>query len=129
MHLDIFAPLMAPLKHIITKVENTAAKIWAHRGIVRSASDIGPLLREYAWIFCQTQTHASVVCVAVTENHEADAASWLTHLPVLQFTRHFNTAFPQQYPWWMRLLLCVAKHHMLTMLHKNRLLQDCTLPL
>ena len=36
-HLHIFVPLMAPLEHILTKVENTAAEGWSCRGSIRYA--------------------------------------------------------------------------------------------
>ena len=44
-HLHIFAPLMVPLEHISTKVDNTAADSWERRGSVSSATAVGPLLR------------------------------------------------------------------------------------
>ena len=43
-HLHLFAPRMAPLKHISTGVDNTAAEILARRGSVSTATSIGPLL-------------------------------------------------------------------------------------
>ena len=35
VHLHIFAPLIAPLEHISTKVDNNAVKSWARRGSER----------------------------------------------------------------------------------------------
>ena len=43
-HLHMFAPHMAPLEHISTGVNNTAAEGWAHRVGVSTATIIGPLL-------------------------------------------------------------------------------------
>ena len=43
-HLHLFAPRMAPLEHISTGVDNTAAESWARRGSVSTATAIGPLL-------------------------------------------------------------------------------------
>ena len=43
-HLHLFAPRMAPLEHITTGVDNTAADIWARWGSVSTATAIGPLL-------------------------------------------------------------------------------------
>ena len=59
-HLHLFALRMAPLEHISTGVDNTAADIWAHQGSVSTATAIGPLLRESAWITCQAKIHASI---------------------------------------------------------------------
>ena len=61
------------------------------------------------------QTHASVVRISGVDKHEADAELRLTHLPVANFTRNFNTAFPQQENWYIHLLTCTATHQMLTM--------------
>ena len=44
-HLHLFAPRMAPLEHISTGVDNTAAERWARRGSVSTATTIGPLIR------------------------------------------------------------------------------------
>ena len=59
-HLHLFSSRMAPLKHISTGVDNTAAKIWARRGSVSTATAINPLLREAAWITRQAKIHASI---------------------------------------------------------------------
>ena len=47
-HLRLFAPCMAPLEHVSTGMDNTAAESWACRGSVSTATAIGPLLREAA---------------------------------------------------------------------------------
>ena len=47
-HLHLFAPRMAPLEHISTGVDNTAAESWARRGSDSTATNIGPLLQEAA---------------------------------------------------------------------------------
>ena len=73
-HLHLFAPRMAPLEHISTGVENTAAESWARRGSVSSATAIGSLLREAAWITLQAKIHASIKRIPGVENIEADAA-------------------------------------------------------
>ena len=44
-YLHLFAPRMAPLKHISTGVDNTAEESWARRGSVSTATAIGPLRR------------------------------------------------------------------------------------
>lgn len=46
VHLHIFAPLIGPLEHISTKVDNNVVKSWARRGSVSSANTVGHLLRE-----------------------------------------------------------------------------------
>ena len=74
-HLHLFAPRMAPLEHISTGVENTVAESWARRGSVSTATAIGPLLREAAWITRQAKIHASIKRIPGVENIEADAAS------------------------------------------------------
>ena len=45
-HLHIFAPLMNPLYHIATKVENTAAEVWSKRGSSISSTAVSTLFRE-----------------------------------------------------------------------------------
>ena len=47
-HLHLFAPSMAPLEHITTLFDNTAADIWDRHSSVSTATAIGPLLREAA---------------------------------------------------------------------------------
>ena len=66
--------------------------------------------------------------IAVVDNHEADAASRLTHITVVEFTCHFNATFPQKEPWRLCLLPCAEKHCMLTMLHTKRLMWYFPLP-
>ena len=41
-HLHLFAPHMAPLEHIFTGVDNTAAEIWARRGSVSTSTAFAP---------------------------------------------------------------------------------------
>ena len=55
-HLHLFAPRMAPLDHITTGIDNTGAESWARRGSVSTATAIGPLLREAAWITRQSKS-------------------------------------------------------------------------
>ena len=74
-HLHLFALRMAPIKHISTGVDNTAAESWACCGRVSTATAIGPLLQESAWITCQAKIHASIKRIPGVENIEADAAS------------------------------------------------------
>ena len=93
VHLHLFAPKMAPLEHIRTLVDNAATEGWERRGSVSSATPMGPLLREAAWITRQTHIHASVKQINGLENQEADAASRLTHLPVQNFLEHFSSTF------------------------------------
>ena len=42
-HLHLLASRMAPLYHISTGVDNTAAEIWARQASVSTATAIGPL--------------------------------------------------------------------------------------
>ena len=58
--LHLFAPCMAPLEHISTGVDNNAAESWACRGSVSTATAIGPLLREAAWITRLSKIHVSI---------------------------------------------------------------------
>ena len=102
--LYLFAPRMAPLEHISTRVDNTAAESWARRGSVSTATAIGPLLRESDWITRQAKIHASIKRIPGVENIEADAASRLTHLQVHAFLKSFNTSFPHPMPWRLSLL-------------------------
>ena len=104
-HLHLFAPRMAPLENISTGVDNTAAESWARRGSVSTATAIGPLLQEAAWITCQAKIHASIKRIPRVENIEADAASRLTHLPVHDFLKSFNTFILQPTPWRLSLPL------------------------
>ena len=84
-HLHLFTPRMAPLEHIATGVENTAAESWDRGGSVSTATTIGPLLREAACITCQAKIHEYINFIPGVENTEADAVSILTHLPVPVF--------------------------------------------
>ena len=59
---------------------------------------MGPLLYESAWITRQTHIHASVERITGLKNHEADAASQLTHLPVRNFLKNFRSTSPQPLP-------------------------------
>ena len=115
-HLHLFAPHMAPLEHISTGVDNTAAEIWACRGSVSTATAIGPLLQESAWITHKVNIHASIKRIPGVENIEADAASQLNHPPVHAFLKYFNTSFPQPTPWWLSLLPSGATPRLHTML-------------
>ena len=74
-HLHLFAPRMAPLEHISTGVDNTAAESWARQGSISTATAIGPLLREAPWITRQAKIHASIKRITRVENIEANAAS------------------------------------------------------
>ena len=109
-HLHLFDPRMATLEHISTGVDNTAAESWARGGSVSTATAIGPLLREAAWITCQVKTHASIKRIPGVENIEADAASRLTHLPVHAFLESFNTSFPQPTPWRLSAIKLALSH-------------------
>ena len=121
---------MAPLEHISSGVDNTAAESWSRRGSVSTATAIGPLLREAAWIRSQSKIHASITCIPRVENIEAGAASRLTHLPVPVFLKSFNTSFPQLTPWRLSLLpsgVTPRLHTMLLTKHspKSYPLPDC----
>ena len=103
-HLQLFAPRMNPLEQITTGVENTATESWALCRSVSTATAIGPLLQEAAWITRQSKIHASITRIPGVEKIEADAALRLTHLPVHAFLKYFNTSFPQPTPWLLSLL-------------------------
>ena len=103
-HLHMFSPRMAPLEHISKGVDNTAAKSWARRGSVITATVIGPLLQEAAWTTRQAKIHTSIKRIPGVENIEADAALRLTHLSVHSFIKYFNTSFTQPTPWRLSLL-------------------------
>lgn len=81
-YLNIFAPLVEPLEHIYTKVENMSVGICKRRRRVSSTIAVGPLLREEEWICLQTQTHISVAQIVGMYNKEADDVTWLTHLTI-----------------------------------------------
>ena len=122
---------MATLEHIYTGVDNTSAESWARRGSVSTATAIGPLLQEAAWITRQAKIHASINRIPGVENIEADAASRLTHLPVHAFLKSFNTSFPQPTPWRLSLLPFGVTPRLYTMLitkqsPKTSPLQDCS---
>ena len=127
-HLHIFASLMAPLDNISTNVDTTMEESWKMIGSVSSKTMMGPILREAACIYWKTKIHASVAQVKGEDNQKSYAASILTYLTVDSFNSHFNGKLPHQETWWMSLLPCAVNHHMLTILHTHRLLQDCPLP-
>ena len=74
-HLLIFAPLINPLEHIFTKVNNTVAEGWAKRGSASFATAVGPLLRKMVWINRQPRTYLSVSQISWVDNKESDAVS------------------------------------------------------
>ena len=79
-HLHISVPLMAPVDHIATKVNNIAAESWAWQGIIRFTSAVGKLLQDLAWLLYQPRTHRPVTCIIYNNNKELDAVSQLTPL-------------------------------------------------
>ena len=99
MQLLIFTPMMAPLAHIHTYVDDTAAQGWSNQGSVSMSSLVGPMLREVALSVRLQHTHASVRRVPGEENKIAYAALWLTHLPDRQFLSHFCRHFLQSNTW------------------------------
>ena len=111
-------------------MDNTAAESWARRGSVSTATAIGPLLQEAAWITRQAKIHASIKRIPGVEKIEADAASRLAHLPVHAFLKSFNTYFPQLTPWGLSLLPfgVTPRLHMMLLTKqspKASPLQDC----
>ena len=92
------------LEHTATGVDKTDEERRACRGSVSTATAIGPLLQEAAWITRQARIHAYINCIPGVENTEADTASRLTHLPVHTFLQLFNTSFPQPTPWRLSFL-------------------------
>ena len=85
---------MAPLEHISTGVDNTAAESWAQYGSVSTVTAIYPLLPKDACIMRQAKIHASITRIPGVEKIEADADSRLTHLTAPTFLKSFNTSFP-----------------------------------
>ena len=63
MHLLLFASRMETLAHIHTYVDNMAAQGWANRGSARTASSVGPILREISLVERRQHIHASIGCV------------------------------------------------------------------
>ena len=90
----IFAPRMAPLAHIHTYINNTAAHGWDNRIIFRRASTVSPVLRDIDLAMRLQNIYASVGRVSGEENKMADAASSITHLLDRQFISHYRTHFP-----------------------------------
>ena len=99
--VQLFTPKMAPLAHIRTTVDNTAAQGWDNRGSVSSATAVGPILRDLALLKRTHKIYSSVKRIAGVDNNMDDAASRLTHLTDNMFLRHFFLTFPQRKPWRM----------------------------
>ena len=99
MQLLIFFLKMAPLVHIHTYINNTVAQGWSNRGSVRTASSVGPILRELYSEARPQHIHASVGRILGEDNKMEDAVSWITHLPDWQFLSNSRKHFPQSKTW------------------------------
>ena len=119
MQLLLFSPRMAPLTHIHTYIDNTASQVWANRGSISTASEVGPILREIALAMRRQHIHAFAGSVPGEENKKTDAASMLTHLPDRKFISHFRTHFPQSKPWKLLPLPSTYRRQLTKMLHSN----------
>ena len=62
-------------------------------------------------------------------NKHKDEALKLITLPLSRLMIHFNTYLLHPKPWRLRLLLCEAKHQVITMLTTKRSLLNYLLPL
>ena len=92
-HLHIFAPLMEPLDHIATKLDNHTTK---EGGICVSESStisVVLLLKDADCIFRQTRNHTPVSYMVGINNKYSNSALRLTQLSVSQFMCRFNTIF------------------------------------
>ena len=114
--LHILSPRMAPLEHIETGVNNTSAESWARRRSVSTATAIGLLLHEAAWITRQENTPVSITRIPGVKNIEAGAASRLTHLRLPAFIKSSNNSFPQLTPWRLSPLSSVVETRLHTMI-------------
>ena len=86
----IFTPRMAPLAHIHTYVDNTAAQGWDNLGSVNTASAVGPILQEIALAVRCQKIHAYVGCITGEKKKMVDAMSRLTHLTDHKSLSHFS---------------------------------------
>ena len=54
----LFSPSMAPLAHIHTCADNTAAQVWDNIGSVSTSSSFGPILQEISLAARRQHIHA-----------------------------------------------------------------------
>ena len=120
MQILIFTPRMALLVHIHMHVDDTAAHGWDNKGIVITASSVGPILRELSLAARRQHIHASVGRAPGEYNNMADATSRFTHLPDRQFISHFCSHFPYNKPWLLPPMPSDYNLHLITMLLKKQ---------
>ena len=116
MQILIFAPRIAPLEHIHTYVNNTAAQGWANRGSVSTASSVGTIMWELSLVDRRQHIHTSVGRVPGEDNKMVDSVLQLTHLPNWKFIFHSRTHFPQCKPWRLLTLPSARRWQLTTML-------------
>ena len=116
----VFAPRMAPLAHIRTYVDDTAAQVWANRASVSIAPAVGPILHDLVMAARCQHIHTSVGCVPREDNEMADATSRLTHIPVRLFLSHLKMHFSQSKYWCVLPLPPARRKQLTTMLHSKR---------
>ena len=72
--------------------------------------------------------HVSISQITGLENNKSDKALHLTHLPISQFIKNFNTSFPQWEILWLLLLPRAENNWLLMMMHTKWLPWDSPLP-
>ena len=115
----LFTPRMAILEHIHTCVDNMAAQGWANRGIIITASSVGPILQEISLAERLKHIQISVGRALLEDNKMADAALHLTHLPDRKFLSHFCTHFSQINPWHLPSLPSTYRRKLTTIIHNK----------
>ena len=108
---------MAPLLHILTWVDNTAAMGWSKCGSVFTSTATRPLLREISLLSRHFHVHMSIRHIAGEDNCVADADSLLTHFIGSAFLTHFCLNLPQPIPWRLLLLPSKCRRKLTSMLH------------
>ena len=102
-------------------------EIWACRGSVISATTVGPLLHEAAWITCRAYIHASIYRIPGDENLEADAASCLTYLLATALLQHLCSTFPYPTPWRLSLIPPTVTPWLHKIMLTKQSPRDCTI--
>ena len=72
--VQLIAPKMDTLMHIRTAVENPAVQGWANRGIVTSATAVGPILRDLSFLTRTHNIYSSVQLIYGTDNKMDNSA-------------------------------------------------------
>ena len=82
------------MDHILTTVDNIAAKGWANRGSVSLDMEVRTILRELTLMTRGRNIYASVGHIKGSDNPTTNAASRLIHIPNWVFLHHFELNFP-----------------------------------